>query len=160
MNRLMAAAFGCFLCVNVPTANLAAEADLGGDGKAALECSKQIEAMFPLITVETNTLGLDRAKLRQREHAVVIPLKEPQGDVRAVRWIAKDNEDAIEFLRILRAGKVGAANVTPFENSPFEMYVAQGVSRDSVKDCQRDRILELFGKCSECEVVEWLKLAP
>lgn len=127
---------------------------------AATRCAKHVEDLFPLITIVTDELDLARARIRQVEHAVIIPLKSPHGDIQAVRWVARDVPSALEHIQLLRSGKISAVNVTPFINSPYEMYVARGVTREAVAECHKEEILKLFGTCSECDVVEWLTLTP
>lgn len=126
----------------------------------AMNCAKRVEELFPMITIETQELDLERAKLRQVEHAVIIPLKSPHGDVRAVRWVANDAGMALDFIRLLRQGKIGAVNVTPFVHTHSEIYIARGASPEALTKCQKEHIADVLGQCSECDVTEWLKLTP
>jgi hypothetical protein len=116
--------------------------------------------MFSRITIPVQELALDHAKLRQVDHSVIIPLKEPRGAIKAIQWGEKDRATALEFIRLLRAGKIGAVSVWPFLHAPGDLYIARGIPLEVVKSCQKEQLQEVLGKCTECDVAEWLNLKP
>ena len=138
----------------------AAGMDVGMDDTFASECEAKIEKSISLITIPAQALALDQAKLLQRQLVVIIPLKTPQGDVTAIHWRPKDTAEGMDFIRYLQTGKIRAVNVLPFLHHPADMYVADRRIRDKIKDCQKESIIEAFGKCTECEVIEWLNVKP
>ena len=126
------------------------------------ECAKKLETMFSLVTIQLQELALDHVKVRfvEQQYIVVIPLKEPRGDMKAIQWSQKDANLAMDFIRFLRQGKIGAVNVWPFLHAPSELYIARGISRETLKSCQKEQLREAFGKCTQCEVAEFLNLKP
>ena len=124
------------------------------------ECAKKMERMFSRVTIQVQELALDHAKLRQVDHSVIIPLKEPHGGIKAIQWSEKDPTIALEFIRLLRAGKIGAVSVWPFLHPPGELYIARGIPLEVVKSCQKEQLQEVLGKCTECDVAEWLNVKP
>jgi len=126
------------------------------------ECAKKMETMFSLLTIQAQELALDHVKVRfvEQQYVVVIPLKEPRGEMKAIQWSQKDANVAIDFIRFLRQGKIGAVNVWPFLHAPSELYIARGISREALKSCQKEQLREAFGKCTQCEVAEFLNLKP
>ena len=124
------------------------------------ECAKKMEKMFSRVTIHVQELALDHLKLLHKQQMVVIPLKEPRGGIKAIQWTEKDLTTALEFIRLLRAGKIGAVNVWPFLHAPGELYVARGVPLEVIKSCQKEQLQEAFGKCTECDVAEWLNVKP
>ena len=132
----------------------------GMDDTFASECESKIEKSISLITIPAQELALDQAKLLQRQLVVIIPLKAPHGDVTAIHWRPKDTAEGMDFIRYLQTGKIRAVNVLPFLHHPADMYVADREIRNKIKGCEKERILEVFGKCTECEVIEWLNVKP
>jgi len=124
------------------------------------ECGNRIEKWFPLITIRGQELALDQVRILQKLQVVIIPLKSPHGDVTAIRWQPKDTTGGMEFVRYLQTGKIGAINVLPFRHHPAVMYIEHRELRDKLNNCQKERIEELLGKCTECEVMEWLNVKP
>ncbi len=126
------------------------------------KCAKKVETMFPLITVKVQDLALDQVKVKvvEQQYIVIIPLKAPRGEMRGIQWTQKDPNVAVDFIRYLTHGNIGAVNVWPFLHNPAEMYVGRGVSREVIKPCQKEQIQEAFGKCTQCEVAEFLNIKP
>ncbi len=125
------------------------------------ECTKKMEKMFSMITIQVQELALDHLRVKiLQQYIVIIPLKEPRGGIRAVLWAAKEPAAALEFVRLLRAGKIGAVNVWPFLHNPGELYVSRGVPLEVIKSCQKEQLQEAFGKCTECDVAEWVNVKP
>ncbi len=125
------------------------------------ECAKKMEKMFSPITIPVQELALDRLKVKLvQQYIVYIPLKEPRGEIRAVQWAAKEPDVALEFIRLLRTGKIGAVSVWPFLHNPGEIYISRGVPLEVIKSCQKEQLREAFGKCTDCDVAEWLNVKP
>ncbi len=124
------------------------------------ECAKKMEKMFSRVTIQVQELALDHLKLLHKQQVVVIPLKEPRGGIKAIQWTEKDLATALEFIHLLRAGKIDAVNVWPFLHAPGELYIARGVPLETIKSCQKEQLQEAFGKCTECDVAEWLNVKP
>lgn len=124
------------------------------------ECGVKIEKWFPLITIRGQELALDQVRILQKLQVVIIPLKTPHGDVTAIRWQPKESTGGMDFIRYLQTGKIGAINVLPFRHHPADMYIEHRELRDKLTGCQKERIEELLGRCSECEVMEWLNVKP
>ncbi|OGW65832.1 MAG: hypothetical protein A3H49_10895 [Nitrospirae bacterium RIFCSPLOWO2_02_FULL_62_14] len=126
-----------------------------------VECTKKMEKMFSYVTIQVQELALDRLRVKiLQQFIVIIPLKEPRGGIQAVQWAAKEPGQAMEFVRYLRAGKIGAVNVWPFMHNPGELYVSKGVPLEVIKSCQKEQLQEAFGKCIECDIAEWLNVKP
>lgn len=121
-------------------------------------CAKKIRKMFPAMVLQTSDLALDQARIDHREATVVIPLTEPHEEVQAIWFGVDDISKALEMIRLLRTGKIGAVSVLPFAHRPSMFYMFRGVSKEDREACQRERVLELLGRCTECEVLEWLSL--
>jgi len=95
-----------------------------------------------------------------RESTVVIPLREPHEGIRAI-WFDTDTiTTALEIIRLLRTGKIGAVSVSPLGRRPSVFYMFNGVSKEDRQACRRERVQELLGTCTECEVLEWRSLQP
>jgi len=123
-------------------------------------CLRKIREMFPPVVLPISALDLDQARLDQREHTMIIPLREPHEDIRAI-WIDADtNTEALEIMRLLRTGKIGTISVLSLGYRPSVFYMFYGVSEEDRLACQRERVLELLGTCTECEVLEWRSLQP
>ena len=145
-----------------PRLSLSGSGGATGEDSITTECAKKMEKMFPLVTLQGQELALDHARVKHVEqlYIVIIPLKDPRRDMRVVQWAQKDPTMALEFIRLLRAGKIGAVNVWPFLHNPGELYITRGISPEVLKTCQKEQLQEAFGTCTECEVVEWLNLKP
>ena len=124
------------------------------------ECAKKMEKMFSRVTIHVQELALDQLRLLHKQQMVVVPLKEPRGGIKAIQWAEKDLGTALEFIRLLRAGKIGAVNVWPFLHAPGELYVSRGVPLEVIRSCQKEQLQEAFGKCTECDVAEWVNVKP
>ena len=143
-----------------PRAGLSASPGTLEDDPIA-ECGKKMEKMFSRVTFHVQELALDHLSVRLiQQYIVFIPLKEPRGEIRAVQWAAKEPAAALEFIRLLRAGKIGAVSVWPFLHNPGELYISRGVPLEVIKSCQKEQLREAFGKCTECDVAEWLNIKP
>jgi hypothetical protein len=145
-----------------PRLSLSGPVGAAEEDSLAIECARKMEKIFPLVTIQAQELALDhaRVKLVEQQYIVIIPLKEPRRDMRIIQWAQKDPTVALEFIRLLRLGKIGAVNVWPFLHNPGELYITRGIPREVLKACQKEQIKEAFGTCAECEVVEWLNLQP
>lgn len=123
-------------------------------------CAEKIRKMFPAVGLPASALILDQARVDHRERTVIIPLNERREEMQAV-WFDTDSlTEALEAIRLLRAGKIGAMRVTPLAHRPSMLYMFRGVSKEDREACRPERILELLGKCTECEVLEWLAIKP
>jgi hypothetical protein len=153
---------GLLLIEPYPSLSRAAEIDPSGKTALVLQCASRVEKWFPLVTVQTHELDLDQVKIAVVVgQQVVIPLKKPHGDVRAIQWKPKELTEALDVIRLLQQGKIGAMNVLPFLSDPAELYMRQGNVLDELKGCQeKEQVREVFGQCTECTVREWLKIKP
>ena len=123
-------------------------------------CAKKIREMFPPAVLPISALNLDQATVDHRESTVVIPLREPHEGIRAI-WFDTDTiTTALEIIRLLRTGKIGAVSVLPLGRRPSVFYMFNGVSKEDRQACRRERVQELLGTCTECEVLEWRSLQP
>ncbi len=125
-------------------------------------CAKKMEKMFQLVTIQVQELALDQVKVKlvEQQYIVIIPLRAPRGEMRAIHWAQKDPTVALDFIRLLRQGKIGAVNAWPFLHNPGELYIGRGLSQEALKGCQKEQLQDAFGTCTECEVAEWLNLKP
>lgn len=163
MRQVLGRLIGCLALTTAlliePRAGLPASPGMVDEDPLA-ECARKIEKMFSRVTIQVQELALDHAKLRQVDHSVVIPLKEPRGGIRAIQWGEKDRATSLEFIRLLRAGKIGAVSVWPFLHAPGDLYVARGIPLEVVKSCQKEQLQEVLGRCTDCDVAEWLNVKP
>jgi hypothetical protein len=123
-------------------------------------CATKIRKMFPAVVLPTSNLDLDQARVNHREATVVIPLREPHEEIQALWFDVDDVAKALEMIRLLRTGQIGAVSVLPLARRPSLFYMFRGVSKEDREACRPERIVELLGKCTECEVLEWLSLKP
>jgi len=139
-----------------------AEMDPMRQGTLAVECGVRIEKWFPLITIQSQELDLEHVKItRVEQQLVIIPLKKPHGNVKAIRWQPRELTETLDYIRLLREGKIGAVNVLPFLRDPAELYMMRGDVIDELKGCQqKEQVQEVLGQCTECVVREWLDLKP
>lgn len=123
-------------------------------------CAKKIREMFPPVVLPISDLDLDQANMDHRESAVVIALREPHGEIRAIRFDTDTIAEALDMIRLLRTGKIAAVSVLSLGHRPSMFYMFNGVTKEDREACKRERILELLGTCTECEVLEWRSLKP
>jgi hypothetical protein len=124
-------------------------------------CADRIEKWFSLLTIQSKELDLENVRIALIGDLVVIPLKKPHGNVRAIRWRQKELTEALEVIRLLRQGKIGAVNVLPFLQDPAALYQVRGNLMDELKGCQqKEQVQEVLGQCTECMVREWLEIKP
>lgn len=140
----------------------AAEKDPSEKTALVLQCAQRLEKWFPLITIQSQELDLEHVKIvRVEQQLVVIPLKQPHGNVRGIRWQPKELTETLDYIRLLRQGKIGAVNVLSLLNDPAELYMRQGNVLDELKGCQqKEQALVVLGQCTECTVREWLNIKP
>jgi hypothetical protein len=140
----------------------AAEIDPSEKNALVLQCADRVEKWFPLITIQSQELDLEHAKIiRVEQQLVVIPLKKLHGHVRGIRWQPKELSETLDFIRLLQQGKIGAVNVLPFLSDPAELYMRRGSVLDELKGCQqKEQVQEVLGQCTECTVREWLDIKP
>jgi len=161
--RLTFLALGSLLLLEPQLASLgSAEIDPMRQDTLAAECGARIEKWFPLITIQSQELDLEHVKItRVEQQLVVIPLKKPHGNVKAIRWQPRELTETLDYIRLLRQGKIGAVNVLPFHRDPAELYMMRGNVLDELKGCQqKEQVQEVLGQCTECVVREWLDLKP
>jgi len=92
---------------------------------------------------------------------ILIPLKSAHGHVKAIRWRSEDVTQAINVIRLLREGKIGAVGVLPFAHDPANLYEMRMNLLEDLKGCeQKEQVQEVLGQCSECDVREWLDIKP
>lgn len=132
----------------------------GSRESLAVDCGAKIQRTFPPVRIAVSELALDRVKLGQQLRMVSIPLKAPRGDIKGIHWFENDPQQTFELIRLLQGGRVSAVTVLPFVHDPSEAYIFRGATADDLRACQTDRIIEVLGRCSECEVLEWLDLKP
>lgn len=140
----------------------AAEIDPSEKTVLVLQCASRLEKWFPLITIQSKELDLEHVKIiRVEQQLVVIPLKQPHGNVKGIRWQPKELTETLDYIRLLQQGKIGAVNVLPFLSDPAELYMRQGNVLDELKGCQqKEQVQEVLGQCTECTVREWLDIKP
>jgi hypothetical protein len=148
------------ICVIVSQASLASSPgmDPSAEDTIGMQCIQNIDKWFPLITIPVHELALDQVKFKKTNQIVVIPLKTPHAGVTAIRWHPRQASDGMDFIGFLQLGKIGAVNVLPFLHGPRHLYVTDGHLMDKLKDCEKETIEAVFGRCTECEVMEWLNV--
>jgi hypothetical protein len=138
-----------------------ADTDLLQQSTLVDQCADRIQKWFSLITIQSQELDLERARIVLLGDLVVIPLKKPHGIVKAIHWHQKELTDALDLIRLLRQGKIGAVNVLPFQQDPAELYQIRRSLLDELKGCQqKEHVQEVLGQCTECIVREWLDIKP
>ena len=160
MGRLIACLTLTAALLAEPHAGLSASSGTNEEDPLA-ECAKKMEKMFSIITIPVQNLDLDHLKVKLvQQYIVYIPLKEPRGEIRAVQWAAKEPDVVLEFIRLIRTGKIGAVGVWPFRHNPGEIYISRGVPLEVIRSCQKEQLQEAFGTCTECEMAEWQNIRP
>jgi len=125
------------------------------------QCVDRLEKWFALITIRSQELDLDHARIILVGPTVHIPLKTAHGHVQAIRWRSEDVSQAISAIRFLREGKIGAIGVLPFAHDPANLYEMRTNLLDELKGCeQKEHIQKVLGQCTECNVREWLDIKP
>jgi hypothetical protein len=51
-----------------------------------------------------------------------------------------------------------SSNTVGFDLCDVDLYVTDGGLMDKLKDCEKKAIEEVFGRCTECEVMEWINV--
>src|SRR5215471_3105933 len=147
-----------------PWLGLSRAAQMGPSEHAqlVLQCGSRLEEWFPLITIQSQELDLDHIKIvRVEQQLVVIPLKKPHGHVKVIRWQPNELSEALEYIRLLRQGQIGAVNVLPFLHDPAGLYMMQGNVLEELHGCQeKEQVQKVLGQCTECMVREWLDIKP
>ena len=140
----------------------AAEMDPSEKTAAVLQCANRLEKWFPLITIQSQELDLEHVKIiRVEQQLVVIPLKQSHGIVRGLRWQPKGLAEALDYIRLLQHGKIGAVNVLSLLHDPAELYIRQENVLEELKGCQqKEQVQEVLGQCTECTIREWLNIKP
>lgn len=125
------------------------------------QCVDRLEKWFALITIKSQELDLDHARIVLVGPTVHIPLKTAHDHVKAIRWRSEDVSQAISAIRFLREGKIGAVGVLPFAHDPANLYEMRTNLLDELKGCdQKEQIQAVLGQCTECNVREWLDIKP
>lgn len=144
-----------------PEARAEAPGEAAGTKESlAADCGAKIQRTFPPVRIAVSELALDHVKLGQQLRMVSIPLKTPRGEIRAIHWFENDPQQAFELIKLLQSGRIAAVAVLPFVHDPSEAYIFRGASPDDLRVCQTDKIIEVLGRCTECEVLEWLDIKP
>lgn len=125
------------------------------------QCVDRIEKWFTLITIRPQELDFDHARVMLVGPTVLIPLKAAHGHVKAIRWRPQDVTQAMNMIRLLREGKIGAVNVLPFAHDPANLYETRLNVLDELKGCeQKEQVQAVLGQCTDCDVREWLDIKP
>lgn len=125
------------------------------------QCADRIEKWFALVTIRSQELDFDHARVILVGPTVLIPLKAAHGHVRAIRWRPGDVSQAMNMIRLLREGKIGAVNVLPFARDPANLYETRLNVLDELKGCeQKEQVQAVLGQCTDCDVREWLDIKP
>jgi hypothetical protein len=125
------------------------------------QCVDRVEKWFKLITIRSQELDLDHARIVLVGPTVHIPLKTAHEHVKAIWWRSEDVTQAISAIRFLREGKIGAVGVLPFAQDPANLYEMRAHLLDELKGCeQKEQVRAVLGQCSECNVREWLDIKP
>jgi len=125
------------------------------------QCVDRIEKWFTLITIRSQELDFDHARVILVGPTVLIPLKTAHGNVKAIRWHPGDVSQAMNMIRLLREGKIGAVNVLPFAHDPANLYETRLNVLDELKGCEQEELVQaVLGQCTECNVREWLNIKP
>ena len=145
-----------------PALSVTDDPDSSGRSTAVLQCAERLEKWFPLITVQTAELDLDHVKIVAVEgHQINIPLKKPRGQVKTIYFRMKEMNEALDMIRLLQHGKIGAVNLLPFRQDPAGLYQMRRDLMVDMKGCQnREQILEVLGQCTDCLVREWSEIKP
>ena len=164
INRTLTCLVLAGLLLIEPQLGLSRAAEINQSEKSALvtQCADRIDQWFALITIQVRELDLEHVKLTRRdEQLVVIPLKHPHGNVRAVHWHFKGQTETLDLVRLLQQGKIGAVNVLPFLHDPVALYEERENLLDEMKGCQqKEQVQAVLGQCTECRVFEWLDIKP
>lgn len=137
------------------------EGDLSQRSTLVEQCAGRLEKWFSLTTIPFQELDLEHVKMVLIGEQIVIPLKKPHGNVKTIHWRQKELTDALDIIRLLRQGKIGAVGVLPFAHDPANLYEMRGNLLDELKGCQqKEHVQEVLGQCSDCIVREWLDLKP
>jgi len=125
------------------------------------QCVDRLEKWFAFITIKSQELDLDHARIVLVEPTVHIPLKTAHEHVKAIRRRSEDVSQAISAIRFLREGRIGAVGVLPFAHDPANLYETRTNLLDELKRCeQKERIQAVLRQCTECNVREWLDIKP
>lgn len=138
-----------------------AELDRSRHNEVLTQCVERIEKWFTVITIRSQELDFDHARVVLVGPTILIPLKTAHGHVKAIRWHSEDVTQAISVIRLLREGKIGAVGVLPFAHDPANLYEMRMNLLEDLKGCeQKEQVQEVLGQCTECDVREWLDIKP
>lgn len=153
---LIAAALSLFFLY--PAHHAPARADTGEFRDYQGDCLGKLLRWLPPVEIQSSELALDKVSISPSEwFSLNIPLKQPHGPIMELRQGSfKDLGSALEFLRLLQAGKVGHLSVDSFDRHfPF-----RGLSKQDAQVCERDQMLTTVKKCTICDIREWNNVKP
>ncbi len=130
--------------------------------KEVSECLKKLEQWLPPTEVQTSELALDKVSIVPGHEAssVRIPLKQARGTMTELHQALKDLDWAMQFLRLLQAGKIGSVTVESYDHLLIAERLARRFSKQDVRACERSQILTVIKECTVCTITRWNSVKP
>ena len=129
------------------------------DGQTELErlCAEKTIKTLPLATVQTNALSLREISVHTEagRYTVLLPLKQPQGEIRSLYWGADSIEETLTFMRLLEGEKITALKIETYAEEFRQDSDAPPTQKD-YRDCPVDTMKGFLKPCKDCFIVEWV----
>jgi hypothetical protein len=120
-------------------------------------CVKRTQNLLPLKSVPASTLALHDITIHVESgyYTVLLPLVEPQSDMRLLYWGADTIEEVTTFIRLLQGGKLKTLKVEAYTEE-LRRDIEKPLSEDELHVCSTDRIKAFLQPCKDCIIVEWV----
>ena len=125
--------------------------------ESARLCAEKTLKFLPLRSVPTSALALHDITVHVEAgyYTVLLPLLEPQGDMRLLYWGADTIEEVTTFVRLMQEKKIKALKVEGYSEE-LRRDMARPLSEEELHVCSADTIKNFLQPCKECVIVEWV----
>lgn len=120
-------------------------------------CVEKMVKVLPLTSVPVSRLATGQltVHIESGYYTVLLPLSQPQGDVRSLYWGADTIEEALTFIRLLQGGKIAQLRVEAYADE-LRRDADPRPGEAELRACSVERIKEFLTPCKDCFVVEWV----
>lgn len=125
--------------------------------ESARLCAEKTVKFFPLQSVPTSALALHDITVHVEAgyYTVLLPLLEPQGDMRLLYWGADTIEEVTTFVRLMQGKKIKALKAEGYSEE-LRRDMARPLSEEELHICSAEMIKNFLQPCKDCVIVEWV----
>jgi hypothetical protein len=125
--------------------------------ESARLCAEKTLKLLPLRSVPTSALALHDITVHVEAgyYTVLLPLLEPQGEIRLIYWGADTIEEVTTFIRLMQGRKIKALKVEGYSEE-LRRDTARPLSEEDLHVCSADTIKNFLQPCKDCVIVEWV----